>query len=115
MWRLIFKIPKSTYKPCSVFVGSSIWDACCQTPRAVYPRFNATGRRSPLLDLASRGGYLAAAVTNNAGVLLPHRFTLAFPEEKAIHFSVALYRRITPPGRYPARYPVKHGLSSMLT
>jgi hypothetical protein len=50
-----------------------------------------------LLGLAPGGVYPAANITARAGGLLHRRFTLA-PFE-AIYFSVALFRRVAPPGR----------------
>jgi hypothetical protein len=71
------------------------------------------GRAAPvrLLDLAPGGVCLAAPVTKRAGGLLHHRFTLAACA--AIRFSVALCRRVAPPGISPAPRPVEGGLSSM--
>ena len=54
-----------------------------------------------------------------AGELLPHHFTLTFTPkikifgEKAVCFC-GTFRRVTPPGRYPASCPVELGLSSRL-
>lgn len=67
----------------------------------------------PLLDLAPDGVCLAGPVTRTAGGLLHHRFTLACHLAAAGNLlSVALCRRVTPPGCYPASYSVELGLSS---
>ena len=50
-----------------------------------------------LLGLAPGGVYLAATIADRAGGLLHRRFTLA--RFRAIYFSVALFRRVAPPGR----------------
>ncbi len=63
-----------------------------------------------MLGLASSGVCLAEPVTWPAGGLLHHRFTLAGPAGDLL--SVALFRRVTSPGRYPAPRSVKFGLSS---
>jgi hypothetical protein len=54
-----------------------------------------------LLGLAPGGVCPAADITARAGGLLHHRFTLAaslYEVRLAIHFSVALCRRVPPPG-----------------
>ncbi len=55
---------------------------------------------SSLLGLAPDGVCLAGPVTRTAGALLPHRFTLTNSPSgiPAIYLSVALFRRVTPPG-----------------
>ena len=66
-----------------------------------------------LLGLAPDGVYRAAPVTRGAGGLLHHRFTLACGREA--HRRSALcctFRRVAPPGCYPASCPVESGLSS---
>ena len=60
-------------------------------------RFTKRAASSRLLDLAPGGGCLAAAVTSDAGALLPHRFTLARSRScghstSLWHFSVGLPR-----------------------
>jgi len=67
---------------------------------------------SSLLGLAPGGGYLAARVTTGAGGLLHHLFTITGANAPAVCFSVALFRRVAPPGCYPAPCPVEPGLSS---
>ena len=56
----------------------------CDLPGSVYGRVALS-----LLDLAPGGVYLAVTVARNAGVLLPHRFTLTSYEAGGL-FSVAL-------------------------
>jgi len=85
-----------------------------QTGRAA--PFLPCRQASPLLGLAPGGGCLAAAVTSSAGGLLHHLFTitLCLVWQRAVCFSVALFRRVTPPGCYPAPCPAEPGLSSLL-
>lgn len=66
-----------------------------------------------LLGLAPGGVCRAVVVTDDAGGLLHHRFTLACALSG--HRRSALcctFRRVTPPGSYPAPCPVESGLSS---
>jgi len=72
----------------------------------------------PLCGLAPGGVYRAGDVTVTAGELLPHRFTLARSGgtlRRAARWRSALcctFRRLAPPGGYPAPCPVEFGLSS---
>ncbi len=50
------------------------------------------GRASPLFDLASSGVYQASLVTEAAGELLPHRFTLTTHRPKASRSAVYFLR-----------------------
>src|SRR6478735_5886168 len=100
----------------------SIWDRCCQRPRAVYlraragsPRTLAQRRREPPpLDLAPGGVYLAARVTSNAGGLLHHRFTLTAGRSRRRFVLCGTVPRVTPGGCWPPPCPVEPGLSSTL-
>jgi hypothetical protein len=67
-----------------------------------------------LLDFAPDGGCLAAPVTPRAGGLLHHLFILAPKRFRSRVRGLFLwsYPRVTPPGRYPASYPIESGLSS---
>jgi hypothetical protein len=92
-------IARSIYKPRSVplrvviiYLGWRLLATSSDLPEA----HNGTGRPWPLLGLAPGGVCLAAGVTTDAGALLPHRFTLA--RCRALCFSVALCRRVAPPG-----------------
>ena len=67
---------------------------------------------SLLLDLAPRGGYLAAPITKRVGALLPHLFTLTHARRTGNLFLCGPYPSVTRPGRYPARHPLERGLSS---
>jgi hypothetical protein len=72
------------------------------------------GPSTSLLGLAPGGVCRAVAVACDAGELLPHRFTLACALSG--HRRSALcctFRRVTPPGCYPAPCPVESGLSSV--
>jgi len=77
-------------------------------------RDSIDGPPMPLLGLAPGGVCRAVAVACDAGELLPHRFTLACALSG--HRRSALcctFRRVTPPGCYPAPCPVESGLSSV--
>ena len=98
--------PKCRWRP-SISAGG------CPPALAAYPGFR--GRATlPLLGLAPGGVYRAVRVTPDAGALLPHRFTLTCAGCPAIGglFSVALFLRVTPTGRYPAPCPMESGRSS---
>ena len=73
-----------------------------------------TDRPYPLLGLAPGGGYPAAAVADDAGALLPHRFTLTCAGCPAIGglLSVALYRQVAPTWLSPAPCPAESRPSS---
>ena len=58
-----------------------------------------------------RMGFAQPAGHPAAGELLPHHFTLSRPRQPVCFCST--FRRVTPPGRYPASCPVELGLSSM--
>jgi len=66
----------------------------------------------PLLDLAPKGGYLAAPVAERAGRLLPYRFTLA--AKAALSSLWPSSNQLPGSGRYPALCSVERGLSSIL-
>src|SRR3972149_12192631 len=57
-----------------------------------------------------RVGFARPASHPAAGALLPHHFTLTRPR-RAVCFC-GTFRRVTPPGRYPAPCPAELGLSS---
>ena len=80
-------------------------------------------RIAPYLALL-RAGFCQPVCRHTAGALLPHHFTLARLRrshrgidrcdlgEGGRCVSVPLFRRVAPPGRYPAPCPVELGLSS---
>ena len=72
----------------------------------------------PLFGLAPSGVYLAPAVTDGTGELLPHLFTLTLSDIKNICqggiLSVALCLPVAGTGHYPASCPMEPGLSSPL-
>ena len=106
---------------CSVFPAEpgdgrrpSIWESCCQDPLAAYPGPYG-GQPTSLLGLAPGGVCRAVIVADDAGGLLHHRFTLAGRRLRRRLWRSALcctFRRVTPPGSYPAPCPVESGLSS---
>ena len=82
-----------------------------------YPGLSRRTVDAPV-HLAPSGVYQAATVTRDAGGLLHHRFTLACVRRHNVpvrHRRSALcctFRRVAPPGSYPAPCPVESGLSS---
>ena len=72
-----------------------------------------TGRASlcPPIRSCSRWGFPQPAGHPAAGELLPHHFTLTPICIGAVCFC-GTFRRLAPPGRYPAPCPVELGLSS---
>ena len=61
----------------------------------------------------SRWGLPCRSGCPSRGGLLPHRFTLACaPRSHRRSALCCTFRRVTPPGRYPASCPVESGLSS---
>ena len=93
----------------TISLARPLLGASCSLPGA--------GRVAPLrlLDLAPGGVCLAARIAARAGGLLHRRFTLArrLPQQASGNlFSVALCRRVAPPGFSPAPYPLEGGLSS---
>lgn len=94
---------------------SSIWDVDYSTPQAVYPMLFVE-RVAPmhLFHLAPDGVCLATDITADAGMLLPHRFTLT-PIAGCNLFSVALAVKLPCPDVIRHRYPMEYGLSSIST
>ena len=72
-----------------IYLGLPLLTTSCSLPE----HHNGTRRPFVLLGLAPDGVCLADAITNAAGGLLHHRFTLARAETRAIRFSVALSGR----------------------
>ncbi len=69
-----------------------------------------------LYSVLLRMGFTEPAGYPAAGELLPHHFTLTrtLPVEGPLAVCFCgTFRRVTPPGRYPASCPVELGLSSM--
>jgi len=75
-----------------IYLGRQLPAVSCSLPEAD----SGTSSPSLLLGLAPGGVCPAAAVASSAGGLLHRRFTLA--PCGAIHFSVALCRRVAAPG-----------------
>ncbi len=67
-----------------------------------------------LLGLAPDGVYLARLVTQPAGALLPHRFTLTRRASVPVWRSIlcGTFPNLAAGGRYPPSHPVVPGLSS---
>lgn len=80
------------------------------------PRDRA-GRPITLYSVLLWVGFAQPASHLAAGELLPHHFTLArtgyLSQPLAVCFC-GTFRRVTPPGRYPAPCPVELGLSSLI-
>jgi hypothetical protein len=64
-----------------------------------------------LYSVLLRMGFARPPIHIGAGELLPHHFTLVLPFGRTVCFC-GTFRRVTPPGRYPASCPVELGLSS---
>ena len=95
---------------------SSISGGDCSPPLAAYPGLDRRAAVVPVWP-CSGWGLPSRPVTRLAGGLLPHRFTLACAR-LAGHRRFVLcgtFRRVTPPGRYPAPCPMESGLSSGFT
>jgi hypothetical protein len=66
----------------TISLGCELLHTSCSLPEAADLAIRVTGSHPPkglpLLDLAPRGGYLAASIAAYAGGLLHHLFTLTF-------------------------------------
>ncbi len=97
------------YKPGSVFVWSSLWETGYPIPHAVNPKGPRAASTPSVLTLLPMG-FTRPMCLHTAGALLPHHFTVA-ALLRLCHFC-GTFRRVAPPGRYPASCPVEPGLSS---
>ena len=91
-----------------IHLGAPLPSRSCGLPVTIR---RATGS---LLGLAPGGVCRAVTVARDAGGLLPHRFTLACA--RMGHRRSVLcctFRRVAPPGSYPAPCPLESGLSSI--
>jgi hypothetical protein len=95
-----------------------LWDARCRAPRATDPGGDAetplpVARRAAPIWSCSRWGLPCRFRCRSRGGLLPHRFTLTFPANRAGGlFSVALSLGSPPPAVSRHRVSVEPGLSS---
>ena len=70
---------------------------------------------APLFGLAPGGVFLAPAVTDRTGELLPHRFTLTSADQPPGRFAFCgTFLPVARTGSYPAPCPAEPGLSSPL-
>jgi len=94
-------------------LGPLLPAASCCLPESFPP--GGAERREPRLPLlfgiAPDGVCRAGPVARNRGGLLPHRFTLTRREGGRFVFC-GTFRRVAPPGCYPASRSVESGLSS---
>jgi hypothetical protein len=112
-------------KPGSVATNrrwSFLWDRNCLRPQAIYPRVKRNeplrgqaSLASPLFDLASSGVYLAELVTQPAGGLLLHRFTLTLHLRARRFTFCGTVPSLSAGRRYRPLCPAKPGLSSAST
>ena len=76
------------------------------------PGEGASNSIFPLFGLAPGGVYLADRVAPATGELLPHRFTLTSRRVQRRSTLCCTFRRIAPPGSYPA--PLLYGARTFL-
>lgn len=87
--------------------GSAVTDSLKRPTR----RHGRATLNASLLGLAPDGVYLASAVTDGPGELLPHPFTLTCLSRRTS--LCGTIPGVTPAGRYPASCPAEPGLSSL--
>jgi len=104
-------------------VSRVLYPACAAGPMTIYlvPRLPVGSSNQPedLGRAASTSSYLVLLLAGfaqpaghpAAGELLPHLFTLT-PVEPGRFGLCGTFRRVSPPGRYPAPCPAEPGLSS---
>ncbi len=96
-----------------LFSGPFLWDAGRPTPHAAYPgMITRWATTLPIFGLAPGGVCRAPTVTRSGGGLLPHRFTLTHSTSCRRSVLCGTFRRLSPPGCYPAPCPTELGLSS---
>ena len=78
------------------------------------PAFSTGRAIEGLFDLAPSGVYLATDCYQLRGALLPHHFNLTGACALRRFIFCCTFRRLAPPRRYLALYPVEPGLSSPL-
>lgn len=110
----IIAFAQRVYKPGSVFVWPSLWEAGYLATLAIY-REGPRAASTPPFDLAPDG-------VCQAGVLPHRRCALTAPFHRYRRTVVprlcvfcGTFRRVAPPGRYPASCPMEPGLSSAPT
>lgn len=111
---------EEVYKPGSVFVRSSLWEADCPAPRAVHPesrRATLTSPVEPCFQWGLPGRRVSTSPVRSYRTISPFR-GIAGVEHSTFEFSqmpnarhpipfplcnfCGAFRRVTPPGRYPA-------------
>ena len=104
------------YKPGFVFVWSSLYEAGCPAPLATYPE-DQRAASSPPVRSCSRWGLPGRCVSTppvrsyRTISPLPSGGCIVVAARRLYHFC-GTFRRVTPPGRYPASCPMEPGLSS---
>jgi hypothetical protein len=104
------------YKPGFVFVWSSLYEAGCPAPLATYPE-DQRAASSPPVRSCSRWGlpgrHVSMPPVRSYRTIspLPPGFCVVVAAGRLYHFC-GTFRRVTPPGRYPASCPMEPGLSS---
>ena len=99
-------------------LGRRLLDISSSLPGGHYESGKLANRRNagrcPLFGLAPDGVYLAKLVTQPAGELLPHRFTLTWRRRSlAGRFTFCCtFPDLSVGGRYPPSFPMEPGLSS---
>ena len=97
--------------PVTLFRAMTIYLALALPPGASDQPGDRTGILKSLYLVLLRMGFSEPAGYPAAGELLPHHFTLASIKSGRCIFC-GTFRRVAPPGCYPASYPLELGLSS---
>ena len=104
-------------KTVAIYLGPLLPAGSSSLPEDGAGRSSPTNRRCPPIWPCSGWGLPNAPITEGAGALLPHHFTLTAgrPDESRRPSAVCFcgtIRRVAPPGCYPAPCPAELGRSS---
>ena len=92
--------------------GDIVTDALKRPTRESVRADGAPEDATPLFGLAPSGVYPAAECCHPRGALLPHHFTLTGTMALRRYIFCGTFRRLAPPRRYLALWPMEPGLSS---
>ena len=112
--------PSASGRTVAIYLGPLLPAGSSGLPEDGAGRSSPTNRRCPPIWPCSGWGLPNAPITEGAGALLPHHFTLTAdrPDESRRPSAVCFcgtFRRVAPPGCYPAPCPVELGRSSLPT
>ena len=107
--RILFLTRDELARRATISLGSALLRTSSDLPAGTWSRRN---QRSPHIWSCCRWGLPCHACHHARGALLPHHFTLT-RQRRAVSFCCT-FRRVAPPGRYPAPCPAQFGLSSSL-